>query len=679
MYKIFLIFSILISPYVLNAEKIDLNTKIISARVYQGSANITRVGALKTTGQTGFRINNLGNNIVEGSVSIRFKPENSGIKIKRILVIPKVEKTFKDEDVKKLEQREESLSRKLKIYTEELESINKQRNYISSLVPKKKDITRDSSPDILMNTGAWSEYQKMLTSILDENSELEWKLLKKLDDTREELLVVESKRDYLSRASSQEHKDVEVELSSKVNKPVQVYVDYIIKDAYWYPRYEVKVDTKKKMNQISFYALVRNNTGEDWENAEISFSAADLKKKLDLPRIDEWKISFRETPIETEEEYDKRAYAYSKSDKMMDKKKKELRSLKERNVNEVADEEPKPAMEREELQNRSIDLVRQEPQKQMRNDYTKAKQMLEQGNIRSRSQETESNLIEFKNVYESQKSYYSNNDYNNAIISGKKAMERLSLIAPKYQSELSSARQDIEETVRKSALMQANSKITNGLISPLESSGGFDYRYSALGRKETILSDNSFNRVLVSRENLPNKLSYETAPIEMKSVFLTSNSVSRNKEPLLAGPLDIYVKEDYITTSKLNNTATGENLKFDLGPAKDIEIERKEDSFRETKGFFSKENSITKKITIKLKNRKKEKVSVLIVDRIPYTNDPKSKIETKNLPKGSKLSDTGILKYTVVLEAGKSKEIKYEYNILYPDKARLKEIFRGQE
>ena len=694
-----LFYLLLLFPFFAYAEKADLNTQIVSVRVYQGAANVTRSGDFIPQGKSGFRIKNLGMNIVDSSIAIRFLPENTGIKIRRINIIPQVEKTFKDEEVKKLADREEILSRKLKILTEELEAIKKQRSFISSLTPQKKDMTRENSTEILMNTNAWSGYQKLLTNILDENSTAEWKLLELLDETREELLVVESKMEYFSKSSSIQHKDIEVEVNSDSAQPVKVFFDYIINDAYWYPRYEVKVDTVAKTNQISFFALVRNNTGEDWKNVSLAFSAADLNKKLDLPSVDEWRISYYETPMQ---EQSARGLARDTSGYVQDLERRESDRNKKSDDAKLASPKPAPAPYSrspgsgnsalpadktrlqsvteggEEIQQSLDGDKRYQPQKR-KAEYYKARDMLTQGNIKSRSNETESNLIEFKNVFENQQSYFTNRDFNNAIRTGKEAMEKLSLINPKFQSELSPARKEIEDTVRKSALMQANSKITTGLVSPLESSGGYDYRYSAASGKETLLSDNSFNRVLVSRETLPTNLSYETAPVKMKSVFLTSNSVSRNKEPLLKGPLDIYSKEDYITTSVLKNTATGEDLKFDLGPEEDIEVERKEDTFREKKGFFSGQNSITTTVTVRLKNRKKEKTSVLVVDRIPYTNDPQAKVETKNLPQQNELSRSGILKYPVVISAGETKEIKYEYKILYPEETRIKEKQREEE
>ncbi len=686
-------------PLFLYAEKVDINTQIISVRVYQGAANITRSGEFTAQGKSGFRIKNLGMNIVDSSIAIRFQPDNTGIKIRRINIIPQIEKTFKDEDVKKLAEREEILSRKLKVLTEELEAIKKQRIFISSLTPQKKDMTRENSTEILMNTNAWSGYQKLLTNILDENSSAEWRLLEQLDETREELLVVESKMEYFSKSSSVQHKDIEVETNSDLTQPVKVFFDYIINDAYWYPRYEVKVDTIAKTNLISFFALVRNNTGEDWKNVSLSFSAADLNKKLDLPSLDEWRISYYETPMQ-EQTAVRGGFAQKQPRQVQDIEREEYGKKKN---DEAKPEAPRPApapsgslsgntalpadrtkvqtvTESDEESQKSLDTdKRYQPMKIRKAENSKARDMLTQGNIKSRSNETESNLIEFKNVFENQQSYYSNRDFNNAIRTGKEAMEKLSLINPKFQSELSPARKEIEDTVRKSALMQANSKITTGLVSPLESSGGYDYRYSAAASRETLLSDYSFNRVLVSRDTLPTNLSYETAPVKMKSVFLTSNSVSRNKEPLLKGPLDIYSREDYITTSILKNTATGEDLKFDLGPEEDIEVERKEDTFREKKGFFSGTNSITTTVTVRLKNRKKEKTSILVVDRIPYTNDPQAKVETKNLPQQNELSRSGILKYPVEISAGETKEIKYEYKILYPEESRLKEKQREEE
>lgn len=77
---------------------------------------------------------------------------------------------------------------------------------------------------------------------------------------------------------------------------------YLISGASWYPKYSLQLTDESRNGQLSWFALIRNDTGEDWEKVKLFFTASNPNLDIDLPIVREWKIQ-TQTSVEDSKEY----------------------------------------------------------------------------------------------------------------------------------------------------------------------------------------------------------------------------------------------------------------------------------------------------------------------------------------------------------------------------------------
>ncbi|XP_019854214.1 PREDICTED: protein F37C4.5-like isoform X1 [Amphimedon queenslandica] len=69
-------------------------------------------------------------------------------------------------------------------------------------------------------------------------------------------------------------RSVRIVLKAAEDSDVIIIVSYVINNASWSPLYDARVFTKDKTMKLHYYGLIKQSTGEDWDNASISLSTA---------------------------------------------------------------------------------------------------------------------------------------------------------------------------------------------------------------------------------------------------------------------------------------------------------------------------------------------------------------------------------------------------------------------
>ncbi len=93
---------------------------------------------------------------------------------------------------------------------------------------------------------------------------------------------------------------MEVETSEDTETSIEY--KYLISGASWYPKYSLQLTDESRNGQLSWFALVRNDTGEDWEKIKLFFTASNPDLDIDLPIVREWRIQ-TQTSVEDSKEY----------------------------------------------------------------------------------------------------------------------------------------------------------------------------------------------------------------------------------------------------------------------------------------------------------------------------------------------------------------------------------------
>ncbi len=69
-----------------------------------------------------------------------------------------------------------------------------------------------------------------------------------------------------------------------------VSVEYLVEDVSWFPDYELRVDKEKGNCFLTYCGIIFQNTGEDWQDANLTLSTALPSKELRAPEPDQWII-----------------------------------------------------------------------------------------------------------------------------------------------------------------------------------------------------------------------------------------------------------------------------------------------------------------------------------------------------------------------------------------------------
>ena len=76
----------------------------------------------------------------------------------------------------------------------------------------------------------------------------------------------------------------------EVVKPgsLDLNVSYKVEGAWWYPLYDARVNFAKQSTDFVSYGVVKQTTGEDWQDAEISLSTARVNVSGSMPEVEPW-------------------------------------------------------------------------------------------------------------------------------------------------------------------------------------------------------------------------------------------------------------------------------------------------------------------------------------------------------------------------------------------------------
>ncbi len=87
-------------------------------------------------------------------------------------------------------------------------------------------------------------------------------------------------------SQKKEQRRVSVSVQSPAATQLHVELRYVVHNASWLPTYEARVDTSSGKVSLSYDAMIRQRTGEDWENARLTVSTARPEKNDQMPELE---------------------------------------------------------------------------------------------------------------------------------------------------------------------------------------------------------------------------------------------------------------------------------------------------------------------------------------------------------------------------------------------------------
>ncbi|TGK11835.1 DUF4139 domain-containing protein [Leptospira fletcheri] len=632
--------------------------RVHSVLLYSDFAYTTRIAEFKLpVGSSEISLGEVPYNILDKSVSVSFSDAGRKFKIRGIRVLERVTRKFKSKETEELSRRKESLLLSLSTKSREVQELLDWETSFKSIKPvlrEEEGVIEKVDPDSL------SGFRKTFSDLSEENTKLRLSKLEELDRIREEFYIVNAKLDHLAQGDVLRRKEIRLEAEVETAGTYKLEYKYLIRGAIWYPRYTLDLKPNGSEAELGWYALVRNETGEDWNGVRLEFSTANPNQDLDLPDYRELRITSRVIAAEEKE--------YSGSeDRDIDYSRAKKSSAGPPAAAPVMAKEARKKVYRPSTSHAKADDLKSEDSDTQNENPLEKSRMIIEGNFKgqSNSLQVEENMGQLRGDLANQKTFFDQGSYEDSIRYGKEALRRFSGLRESSRKELKEIESQVQILLNRSSQLNSDRKYAYSLIAPGLSSEGFDFRYISQS-KEIIPSDKTLNRVFLRKRTVPVTPTYESSPLTGEDAYLTVVSTNQEREPLLSGPLEIYSGENLLGTTSVSTLKPGEKIRMELGPDRDVKIVRREEKFEDKSGLISRKKTIRHRIGISIKNNKKRKILFRLIDRIPYTVDDSVEIRWNLGPDKPEKTEDGILTYEAEIPAGSSKKIEFEYTISYP-------------
>lgn len=182
----------------------------------------------------------------------------------------------------------------------------------------------------------------------------------------------------------------------------------------------------------------------------------------------------------------------------------------------------------------------------------------------------------------------------------------------------------------------------------------------------SVTNDGKPCQVEINQVNINATYQYYTAPKISTDVFLTAQVTDLNKYNLLSGDANVFFEGTYIGKSRIDMRAMSDTLNLSLGNDKGILVKRTLEKNLTQNQTFGSNKKETKSWLIEVKNRKNQKVNLLVEDQVPVSQN--SAIEVEVQESGGVKPDalTGKVSWNFLLNSQEDKKTQLRYLVKYP-------------
>ncbi|MCB1174604.1 MAG: mucoidy inhibitor MuiA family protein [Leptospiraceae bacterium] len=646
---------------------------IDAVQLYADQALVTRGGAIALQpGLNRFQLTHLPVSLQADSIQVQLS-SSKGLKIIELGLEKSYSTEINSKRAREADQLLQKAERELRILTDRYQALTAMERFLSQLTVAEVSETKKEA-GLPLGLDAWQSTLDFQMRTLARNHEEQLQLQGQIDLAREQYAVALALVDRYQSEKQRESRALWFVIESDRKLTSQVAVQYRVQDASWYPVYTARVESSAGGGNaarvsLQSYALVKNQSGEDWSQVQLRFSAADLDESVDVLKLSSWQIRAHEREVAQNTnqsiamEADNAAGVSDSSDRDEYAK---TRSLKRKDA-KVAEEVSRPSV------TQSTSKVNPAPYQERQLRLKKAQEYYKENQLsvssrgsRQRSDQSSQLLQSYQSNAVQLKQSLDKGRYQDSLRYSEELLDNLNNLPQDYQGYFEDVRTQVRQDRALALRMLENQKLIQKLVKPGQGrrDGGFDYRYTAPLR-ETIRTDASFHKIYLGKYQLQAELGYETAPARSLHCFLTGAIQYTRSVPLLAGPVSVFHNADYLGESKLDSIVPGSQFKLHLGSDDRILVSRQQQNFQSTSGLITTAYNKEFQIEVRLQNLNKAPVTVQVFERVPYSEDERVEITVAELdpPASESLERRGLYRFAVALEPGVQKKVRLRYTI----------------
>ncbi|MBI2192157.1 MAG: mucoidy inhibitor MuiA family protein [Planctomycetes bacterium] len=660
-------------------EGTAIASRIGRVLVYSDQAMVTRRAEIAFQKETErLLLEGLPFGLADDSVRVRFEDGPNAPRLLNLEVILVHRSEFQKEEAKQASEELKKLNREAQALRDQLSGLDGQAAFLRSLrvgaLPPGHQ--RERTDPVPLHVAAWGSTLETVSGSLRRIAAERLQLEDKMDELQSAITVARARAQRLLSYETKSSKTAALEVRGQPGGRAFVEVSYLIAGPQWFPRYDVRANLSAGTLELSMDALVRQETGEDWKDVSLEFSAAEPSRSADLPKLLAWHIG-PSGGVEGRRELLALAGPWRGRGTTSQKLSFSKMSQGEFEANAPAQPQPSASKPAEQIDlEEKLQMAQQAPnssgasENPSNNAIDSVQPQVQQAPMAGKAGKTRQKLESVQRLYQQQSESLGKGDYSKYLSDNRALVESYGKdaeVQKAFGDLLNKAKWNIE---RASRLMEAQ-KLATGVISPVQSSGGYDYKYRAL-RAESVASDGAFSRVTLTRESVPATFFYEIVPELAQRAYLQATLKNPFRSPLLAGPAGIFLGNDFVTQGEISTTSSGEELKAGLGVDEGIVVSRAEEVKRETTGLGGNRYTHHHAVTVKVRNDKNREIAVQVMERIPFSTSKDLAIKEELLdPAATKVEKGGLKRWDLRLQPGEEKTITVRYTVSHPSRTRL--------
>ena len=439
------------------------------------------------------------------------------------------------------------------------------------------------------------------------------------------------------------HLTTVTEVDVKVDVPqacrAEFDLSYYVKNAGWYPTYDVRSESTSHPLQLSYKANVFQNTKEKWANVPVTLSSANPNRSNVAPELRTYWL-----------DYGRQAPRYDQSDD-------------DSGVSGVVtDENGSPII------GATVQIV-----------GTKLGTVTDFEGRYSITLPKDKKQLRFSYIGYQQKTLRATGPTMNVRMNpDENALQEVTVVgyalegkvAGMQVSKRSSAREVDKLTKPMEDTMNMEQLGESSMMDVQEQKALFGYEFD-IKQPLTLLSDGKVTVTEIGRYQLPATYQYVGVPRADKEAFLVADATGWDAYSLLEGEANVYFDNSFVGKTILDPTVPSDTLHFSLGRDNGIRIQRTKVADKSTRKLLASHQEQNMAWRITVKNTRNEAITMTLKDQIPVSQNSGITVTTEELSGGDLDKEKGVITWLIQLNPNEQKELLVQYRVKYPKNRRL--------
>jgi hypothetical protein len=455
----------------------------------------------------------------------------------------------------------------------------------------------------------------------------------------EEVGKIEAQLRELSSVKSQPTGEITIKVAAKNTTQADMKVKYVVQEARWFPSYDIRAIDIKSPIGVTYKANVSQQSGENWENVELTISSGNPTEVGARPIIKPWYLGFNNTTtpsypsvnsISTAALYGNRAAGMIRG-RVVD-----------------LNGEPMPGVNVV-MKGTSVGSV------------TDA-----EGYYSVVGGVSETLVFSFVG-YQAQEVAVQGRDQLNVTLAGDQTTLS-EVVVTGYGVE---RKRDVTGAISgktPGVRIRGMSSMNNSVATPVVRQTNVEFK---LDEPFSIKSDGEVRATDMIEYELDALYEYYCAPKLETDAFLIAKVMNWDEFNFLEGEASLFFEGKYIGKSIMDTRNTSDTLTLSLGRDPNVLVTREKVKDLSSKQFVGSNQKATVAYDISIRNKKSLPITIVIEDQIPVATTKEISIDKIEDSNGEYNEATGMIKWKKEIAPGKTEKMQLKYAVRYPKSSAM--------